>query len=289
MAGIVGIHRLSLAVPKVEQSGVFYRDLWGMELLQHNNDRWKFKSHAVDHCDLSLLPASTESGLASLALSVPGEVDLDPLVSAALKAGGRLVHEPRRSDEYPGEISASISDIDGNTIELVFQAEPSHKPDLVSSKPGPHKIGHVVLWTPQIEAMEAFYAVLGARVTDRTAMGMSFLRCNADHHSIALAQSKGRIGLQHIAFDVVTIDEVMRAKGRLMAAGVECIWGPGRHGPGNNIFSYYQDPAGNIIEFYGDMEQVNAEGEQKEPVWWGPEHGGDIWGVAGPAPQSFRP
>jgi hypothetical protein len=82
----------------------------------------------------------------------------------------------------------------------------------------------------------------------------------------------------------------MREKGRLAAGGIECLWGPGRHGPGNNVFSYYRDPTGNMIEFYGEMEKFpdDAVHAPAEPVFWGAEHRGDIWGVAGPAPAEFR-
>ena len=57
----------------------------------------------------------------------------------------------------------------------------------------------------------------------------------------------GRRGerLQHIAFDVGSLDNVMRNFARLRGLEVECAWGVGRHGPGNNVFSYYTDPAGN--------------------------------------------
>ena len=37
----------------------------------------------------------------------------------------------------------------------------------------------------------------------------------------------------------------MRGTGRLLRAGVEKVWGPGRHMAGNNTFSYFLDPHGN--------------------------------------------
>jgi hypothetical protein len=113
------------------------------------------------------------------------------------------------------------------------------------------------------------------------------MRCNTDHHSVAFVDSDGRTGLQHIAFDVGTLDGVMRQKGRLAEAGVECIWGLGRHGPGNNLFTYYLDPAKNCIEFYGELEQIPDASIPPEPRFWGPEHKGDQWGLAGPPPSSF--
>ena len=136
--------------------------------------------------------------------------------------------------------------------------------------------------------MERFYDGLGLRISDRTKMGMAFLRCNADNHTVALVSNPNKKGLQHIAFDAVTIDHVMRQMGRLKKANTPCIWGPGRHGPGNNVFTYYQDPAGTIVEFYGELEQVPVEDVALTEKFWGPEHSGDLWGLAGPPPNVFK-
>lgn len=280
---VSGLHRVALRVPSVKPVGEFYRDVWGMRVLDSAEDRWNLQCRDAAHCDLAVLRGAT-AGLASLALRVS---DPAAVLGAAARAGARILQQPSRSSSYPGETAAAFADLDGNRIELVtVQGEKRSAAHELGF--GPRKLGHVVLWTPRIEAMEKFYAAIGLRVTDRTAIGMSFLRCNADHHSLALARHGEKTGLQHVAFDVGTIDAVMREKGRLTAAGVQCLWGVGRHGPGNNVFSYYRDPAGTIIEFYGELQQFTDELPEGEPVYWGPEHRGDIWGVAGPAPLEFR-
>ena len=50
------------------------------------------------------------------------------------------------------------------------------------------------------------------------------------------------------------IDEYMRGTGRLLRAGVEKVWGPGRHMAGNNTFSYFLDPHGNTVEYTTELE-----------------------------------
>ena len=294
-AKTAGLHRLRLGVApsQLDEVGAFYRDTWGMRLVSQSGTRVLLQSRASGFADLCIEATDGRPGLHTLGLRVAREQDLAPLLAAAREAGGRVLREPSASPDFPAEHGAALSDPDGNRIELVVHDAPAPGvPDYVAGVgrhvTGPLRIGHVVLWTPQIAAMEAFYAQLGLRVSDRTAMGMSFLRCNTDHHSLALAKHAAKTGLQHVAFDVQSIDAVMYEKGRLNAAGHECLWGPGRHGPGHNVFSYYRDPAGNVIEFYGDMEQLPGSGVPDEPVYWGPEHRGDIWGVAGPAPLVFR-
>lgn len=284
---VAGLHRLTLRVPDLRAAGEFYRDTWGARLIGAGERRWDLRCRDAVHCDLSLAPGSP-TGMESLALRVNDAGQLGRVLDRAGQAGATEITPPTRSPIRDDETTATFRDPDGNLIELVAWHGEDRRPAGDGPDFGPRKLGHVVLWTPHIDAMESFYAVLGLRVTDRTAMGMSFLRCGADHHSLALVKHAEKTGLQHAAFDVGTIDAVMREKGRLTAAGHECLWGPGRHGPGNNVFSYYRDPAGNIVEFYGDLQQFPEDEPFGEPVYWGPEHKGDIWGVAGPAPLAFR-
>lgn len=278
-----GLHRLTLRVPQVKRVGEWYRDVWGAGLLDAGEERWDFRCRDSSHCALSVL-AGASAVLDSLAFRVS---DPAAVLAAARSAGARVLEEPAASRIHAGETVAAFADPDGNRIEIVAWQGQTEAPAGERGF-GPRKLGHVVLWTPRIDQMERFYAAIGLHVTDRTAIGMSFLRCNSDHHSLALVRHEEKTGFQHAAFDVATIDGVMREKGRLAAAGVECLWGVGRHGPGNNVFSYYRDPAGNIVEFYGELQQFPEDAPVGEPVHWGPEHRGDVWGVAGPAPTEFR-
>ena len=289
MYHVIGIQRLVFAVPNVQEVGTFYRDIWGMEALFEGDTEWLLRCRDSHLSDFVLVRSEAKAELAELTFEARNAEELTTLLSDAERAGGRVLRSPSVSPGRPAEWAAAIADPDGNRIGIVTASHGRAPLGTRSGQSGPHRIGHVVFWTPRIEAQEAFYAALGLRVTDRTAMGMSFLRCNADHHSLALVRSKGQIGVQHVAFDVGTLDAVMRECGRLKAAGVECVWGPGRHGPGGNVFAYYRDPAGIVIEFYGEMQKFSPDDDVVEPVFWGPEHRGDVWGLAGPAPEVFRP
>ncbi|WP_181838476.1 VOC family protein [Nocardia africana] len=224
--------------------------------------------------------------LVHVSFDVGTRVDLDAAFEEAVAAGGQVEREPGDAVGPGHEASAAVRDPDGNLVQLLYGAavtEESHRARIVA----PRKLGHVVLNTPQRVVLERFYGRLGLRVSDRTARGMSFLRCNRDHHSLAVCDSE-RTGIQHIAFDVVDMDNVMTALGALTREGTPCVWGPGRHGPGNNIFTYYADPAGVFVEYYAELEQVEEEVDGPvEPIFWGEEWKGDTWGYAGPPPPNF--
>ena len=87
---------------------------------------------------------------------------------------------------------------------------------------------------------------------------MWFMRINAWHHSLAIARGP-HPSLHHASFEMRGIDEYMRGTGRLLRAGVEKIWGPGRHMAGNNTFSYFLDPHGNTVEYTTELEQLDED------------------------------
>ena len=87
------------------------------------------------------------------------------------------------------------------------------------------KVGHVVLQVSDLERATEFYTkVLGFKVSDvypedMMPGGMVFLRCNTDHHCLALVgQGDGKNAnreLHHLAFEVPTLAEVIHARDRL--------------------------------------------------------------------------
>ena len=286
MTRVLGLHCVGFIVPDISAAEDFYRRIWAMCPVPVAGPALYFRSKLADHPEIMLQPGERR-GLQHVAFSVANEINLRTLLKRVSDAGAVIVDQPGPSDRPGSDLVAAFLDPQGNRIELVVPSQTGLPPVDAITPIGPKKLGHVVLWTQNRQALEAFYAHLGFQVTDRTHAGMSFLKCNHDHHTLALVDSQDkRAGTQHTSFDVGSIDNVMWEFARLRDAGVKCIWGVGRHGPGHNIFSYYHDPAGNVLEFYGDMDQI-PEFTDSEPHYWGPEHKGDIWGIAGRPPPSF--
>ena len=149
-----------------------------------------------------------------------------------------------------------------------------------SGHDAPVKLTHIVL-----NARDAEYSarlaedVLGFTVSDRT-KGMAFVRCNASHHSIAFARA-GYTSLNHIAFEMDDLDAVMRGIGRMRDAGFAPAWGPGRHGPGANVFAYFIAPFGAVVEFSTAVEQVGPDYRVGTPDdWTWPPNRIDQWGMS---------
>ena len=140
------------------------------------------------------------------------------------------------------------------------------------------KIGHVVLNVTELDAAVRFYTeVLGLEVSDRypdsmVPGGMVFLRCNTDHHGVALvggASKLERSTLNHFAFEVGTPDEVFRARGWLQKHGVPIVF-EGRRRAGCQLAVEFRDPDGNNLEIYWGLDQVGTGGYVRPASEWRP-------------------
>jgi catechol 2,3-dioxygenase-like lactoylglutathione lyase family enzyme len=158
------------------------------------------------------------------------------------------------------------------------------------------KIGHVVLNVTDLEASVRFYTeLLGLQVSDRypdsmVPGGMVFLRCNTDHHGVALvggAPRSERTSLNHFAFEVGGLDDVFRARAWLTKRGVP-IHFEGRRRAGCQIAIEFTDPDGNNLEIYWNIDQVGTVGGARPGSEWRPARSLEE-AVANPVPGQPLP
>jgi catechol 2,3-dioxygenase len=72
-------------------------------------------------------------------------------------------------------------------------------------------------------------------------------------------------------------------------AGHPIQWGPGRHGPGNNLFNYFIDPFGVVIEYTAEVEQVDETYKPRGPEdWKWPPGRVDQWGISPPPAATLK-
>jgi catechol 2,3-dioxygenase len=140
------------------------------------------------------------------------------------------------------------------------------------------KIGHVVLNVTDLEASVRFYTeVLGLQVSDRypdsmVPGGMVFMRCNTDHHGVALVGGAPKLEgttLNHFAFEVGTPDEVFRARAWLREHGVPIVF-EGRRRAGCQLAVEFRDPDGNHLEIYWGLDQIGSDGRARPASEWRP-------------------
>jgi len=140
-----------------------------------------------------------------------------------------------------------------------------------------NKIGHVALYVKDLERSAKFYtAVMGFSVSDAydasiMSGGAVFLRCSADHHGVALFPlSEGQPphgAFHHMAFEVSTLDEVLRAREHLRKHNVPVHF-EGRRRAGCQLAVEFKDPDGHNLEIYWDIDQVGSDGRVRPAAEW---------------------
>ncbi|MGL5523961.1 MAG: VOC family protein [Aeromonas veronii] len=128
----------------------------------------------------------------------------------------------------------------------------------------PIGIGHVVFFTPDLACTEAFYRDrLGFHLSDCYQGKGAFMRCAAEghHHDLFLLHVPGKpAGLNHVAFTVRDIHEVIGAGMAMNRHGWSTFMGPGRHPISSAYFWYVNSPLGGAFEYYTNDDYLT-------PAW----------------------
>ncbi len=91
--------------------------------------------------------------------------------------------------------------------------------------------------------------------------------------------------LSHYAWSVPDLNATGRIADRLAARGRRLLWGPSRHGPGNNQFVYFKDEDGAMVECCADLAQMPPAGDYEARRWPGGFGAVNRWG--GPPSPRF--
>lgn len=264
----------------------FYLEAWGLQAAGEDQHARYFRGSSAEHHILSLHPADRR-GLHHLAFSVDGNEAVDVAATELERRGTTIVAQPDELDEPGGGYGLRFLDPENRCIELSAGVA-EHSNGWSADRVEPCRLCHVVLNTAQIDLIVEFYTdVLGFCVSDWIENQMVFLRCNRKHHVIAFNRAD-HASVNHVAYVMANVDGVMRGLANLRARGQEPDWGPGRHGPGNNIFCYFKDPAGYVSEFSSDMDYIEDEATHEPAMWRRVPEQIDRWGTAGPPGPDVR-
>lgn len=283
MQPITALTGVTLCTPNVEAMTDFYAGAFGLAVSVSGPDEAALRGAAGTARQLVLRRAARR-GLAGLSFALRSAEDVDASARALQAAGVPVPSLPGwTADGY------SFTALDPDGLSLCFAAAPAQE-----AAPGPDDkplyVSHVVINTPQSGRMLAFYCgVLGFTVSDSYEKGLlSFLRCDQpQHHCIGISPAQAS-GLNHFAMDCGGIDALMRCVGRMKARGHAPVWGPGRHGPGGNVFCYFEDPDGFVPEFTCDVLQIEDPAAWQPHEWARTPENGNTWLTGGPSPRAIE-
>jgi 2,3-dihydroxy-p-cumate/2,3-dihydroxybenzoate 3,4-dioxygenase len=269
----------ALNVTDLDRSVHFYRELMGLDLVTKENDVAYLRC-SRDHHNLVLYKAANP-GLRRAAYKVASPEDLEGAFKH-LQAHGlepRWVddQECRRLNQGPTfRVREPSSSMQFEFYDSMTQLARPYEPGVTNIA----RIGHVVVASQHFkEAIPRLSTAFNFAISDFVVDKFCWMRCapNPLHHSLAMGYSE-RDHLHHINFMVTDIDDVGRALNRLRKAGVEVVFGPGRHLPSTSIFLYFLDPDGLTMEFSFGMEEIHEDDARQPRMLEMHPNTMDIWG-----------
>lgn len=267
---------VALQVPDLEASLAWATTVMGMRVTRRDGDH-AYLTHADCHHSLQYI-AGPQAALDHVALEAHDDGAIDALRKRLDDAGVEILStEPQ---EHGLGRAIRFRAPAGHVIE-VFTGMEAGGPSHTGSGIQPRKFSHPMLTAEDSGPTVRFLVdVLGFRLSDDVGDGtLVFLRCNPDHHGVGVGLGP-RTGLNHYAWEVESLGVLGQLGDVLARNGGRFIWGPGRHGAGQNIFTYHFDPAGAIVEYCADLYRVWDEATYEAGHWsledptfanlWGP-------------------
>jgi catechol 2,3-dioxygenase-like lactoylglutathione lyase family enzyme len=284
---MIKVHDISyvrFAAPDLDVMERFIRDFGLLTHVREGDVLYARGSDAEPYLHVTELG---DAGLRAVAFEV---ASADELRVAATLDGASPI---QKIDAPGGGQLVRFTDPDGYTIEIVHGREELAPLPLKGPAPvnrgsdrqrhgqlhrvaaGPARVkrlGHAVLRVSDFRRSEAWYkSRFGFLSSDEVYLGdrdnviTSFMRCDrgeayTDHHTL-LCVGVGEVGFDHAAFEVEDLDDVMAGHDHLKRAGYDHHVGVGRHVLGSQIFDYWRDPWGHVLEHFTDGDLLNARHE----------------------------
>ena len=273
------VSHIGFHVPDVDAAEAFYGRVLGLvrhaELPNGVRLGWGGGHHVVDLIE-------GPKGLAYYGFEVRDANGIAG-ISERLEAAG---HEVSELD--PAHITApvgkpegiAVTDPDGTEVRFHSQVQRQGE-NAADTGRRPIKFQHTTLGTGDVARLAAFYTdVVGFRISDQLDDGnFCWLRSDKDHHTLAVVYVGKGGDIDHYSYDLAEWEDFKAWCDRLTELNVDVAWGPGRHGPGNNLFVFFDDPAGNHIELSAEMEKFYDDRVTYVPRRWEPiPNSVNLWG-----------
>jgi catechol 2,3-dioxygenase-like lactoylglutathione lyase family enzyme len=264
------LHHLALTSPTPRELAAFYAEAMGGRL-SARGDGWRLEGTART---LLVLPGPRNA--AAFAAYACDSYQLRA-VAGRLDAAS-WPYEPLATDLF-AKGSICVADPDGN--RLVFGTPRSGDAAEFGGLTG--RLQHFVVASQNPERLLCFYEdVLGFALSDRVVdeageLRAAFLRSGEEHHSFACFRAS-RDRIDHHCYETEDWQGIRDWSDHLAARRIPLKWGPGRHGPGNNLFVFFHDPDGNWVEISAELEHVAPE--RPAGVWPHEQRTLNLWGPA---------
>lgn len=267
--GLIRLGSVCLGVPDPDETARFLATGLDFAASSRPDGGWDVAAEGeyafpVPKRNLTLLPGD-DMELREVTFDTPEGYGFEELERRARDEGLKTV--PVAPDEDGG---AGLSLLDDHGLRLTCRPPgPARSQPLPPSALRPRRLGHVNLNVPDPRrTVELICDVLGLRLSEQIGEDFYFLRIGSEHHNLGIRGASQTPSAHHVGFEVAGWESYRVICDHLAGLGHRVEYGPGRHGPGRNLFVYLRDPSSGLrLELYSDMAHIHDE-KAYEPVRW---------------------
>jgi len=278
---VLGIDEITFGAADLSACRQFFLD-WGLTLVSEAAQELVFESLngcrvVVAHSDKPGLPAGIEPDptLREVVWGVASPADLALYRGRIAGQPGFVETDGRIGCTDPNGLAVRLQVTKKRPLALdcartnTWSERPRvNQPGPAYDRATPVEVGHVVFFVTDLQATSAFYQdCLGFVVSDRYPERGHFMRCAPEggHHDMFLLEPPApRKGLNHVAFTVRDVHEVFGGGLHMSRCGWDTELGPGRHPISSAIFWYFVNPAGALVEYYTDEDELTADWQPRD-------------------------
>jgi 2,3-dihydroxy-p-cumate/2,3-dihydroxybenzoate 3,4-dioxygenase len=244
---LVAIAYARIAARDAPASARFASEIVGLQSAREEDGEIALRS---DERSRSLVFASEIEP--SLGVEAWDEAALDPL-EARLREAGFSARRASPEESRARRVRAAIftRDATGNAIEIVAQSERSGRRFFGARDAGLMGFSSIGLRSIDIAGDLRFWRALGAEIRDHVGE-IAYLAIDDAHHRIALYPSRAT-GLLYLAFEVASVDDLMRGHYFLAERQIRIVQGPGRQPASEQVFLHFQGPEGLVYAYVTGM------------------------------------
>jgi catechol 2,3-dioxygenase-like lactoylglutathione lyase family enzyme len=271
-----GIDAVVFGVADMAEAKRFLTD-WGLTQISATDDKLVFETRdgaqaIVRPKDAADLPPAIEPGntVREVIWAAENQAELDKtLVTLKTVDNFRVGPDglPRVTDPNGLSLAFRVTQRKPITVTPTLPNAPgSHnrvnQRSPIHQQARPINIGHVVLFGADFQAMRSFYLdKLGFKISDEYPNHGVFTRCQqvGDHHNLFILNRPGKPGVNHVAFTVTDIHEVIGGGLAMSRKGWKTEIGPGRHPISSAYFWYFENPLAAPLEYYADEDYCTED------------------------------
>lgn len=254
MINLIDIRYVRLGTPDLESAVRYSKEIVGLEEVSREGKASYLRGDDRDH-NLVYFEGDPTEHTTGFEVATTAELDS---AAAELEQAGHRVHVGAREECELRRVKAFINfkDPTGNSIDLTVRPYWSGRRYFPSRDAGITEFSHIGLRTSDAPRDETFWTThFNIRASDWIG-DAPLLTFDRVHHRMAMFPSRGP-GVQHINFQVESIDDVMRSYYYLVSKMVRIVFGPGRHPPSTAMFVYFEGPDGMTFEYSFGVKMID--------------------------------